>query len=130
MSLLFSSGELAEMRGAQEAHMMDEVVRMVWSSTKDALNADVSKWTDGKIIACGIDMTGGSEQRDSGKFMVTWDVRLRMPLGTAFDLRDRFRISSRFGQPTNTNIVYEIVSPAEEGPSGIVISLRKVEPSE
>jgi len=130
MSLLFSSGELAEMRATQEAHMMDEVVRMVWSSTKDVLNADVSTWTDGKIIACGIDMTGGAEERGSEKIAVTWDARLRLPLGTTFDMRDRFRISSRFGQPTNTNTVYEIASPAEEGPSGIVISLRKVEPSE
>jgi hypothetical protein len=118
------------MRQVQEDHMMDEVIRMVWSSTKDALNADVPTWTDGKSIICGIDMTGGSEQRDSAKITVTWDVRLRLPLGTAFDLRDRFRISRRFGQPTNTNTVYEIVSPAEEGPSGIVVSLRKVEPSE
>jgi hypothetical protein len=118
------------MKEVQESHMMDEVVRLVWSSEKDALNADVPTWTAGITLPCGIDMTGGSEQRDGGRIMVRWDALIRLPLGTTIDLRDRFRIASRFGQSVLSGTVYEIVSPPEEGPSGIVLTLRKVEPSE
>ena len=129
-TLTFSADELSGMKTAQEAHMMDEVVRMAWSSAKDALNADVPAWTDGIILMCGIDMTGGSEQRDGGRIVVRWDVRIRLPLGTTLDLRDRFRIKSRFGQAVLSGTVYEVITPPEEGPSGIVLNLRKVEPSE
>lgn len=121
---------LSRMQQVQESHMFDEVVRLVWSSTKDSLNADISTWTAGITLRCGIDMTGGSEQRDGGRIMVTWDAAIRLPLGTTYDMRDRFRIASRFGQPVLDGTVYEIVSPAEVGPSGIVLNLRKVEPSE
>lgn len=130
MSLLFSSGELSRMKAAQEGHMMDEVIRMVWSSAKDALNADVPAWTAGITLVCGLDMTGGSEQRDGGRIQVRWDARLRLPLGTTLDLRDRFKVKARFGKSVSNGIVYEIVSPPEEGPSGIVLNLRKVDPSE
>ena len=127
---MFMSDELSRMRATQNEYMMDEVVHLVYSSSKDALNADVPTWTAGKIISCGVDMTGGSEQRDGGMTVVRWEARLRLALGTAFDLRDRFRISTRLGQATDSATVYEIVSPAEEGVSGIVLNLRKVEPSE
>lgn len=126
----FSEARLRRMQEVQEGHMMDTVVRLVWSSAKDVLNSDAPTWTVGVTLRCGIDMTGGSEQRDGGRIMVRWDAVLRLPLGTTYDLRDRFRIASRFGQPVLNGTVYEIVSPPEEGPSGIVLSLRKVDPSE
>lgn len=127
---MFTDKELTGMMMAQETHMMDEAIRMAWSSVKDVLNADVPTWTDGRTLICGVDMTGGSEQRDGGRIVVRWDARIRLPLGTTLDLRDRFRIKSRFGSPVLSGLVYEIVSPPEEGPSGIVLNLRKVEPSE
>lgn len=130
MSLIFSSDELSRMETAQEAHMMDTVTRLVWSMAADSLNAQVPTWTTGISIPCGLDMTGGNEQRDGGRIMVQWDARIRLALGTTLDLRDRFRVSKRFGQAVLNGTVYEIVSPAEEGPSGIVLNLRKVDPSE
>lgn len=127
---IFSDDELDGMQAAQEAAMMDEVARLVWSSAKDAINADVPTWTAGATLICGLDMTGGSEQRDGGRIMVRWDARLRLPLGTTLDLRDRFMVKKRFGRASLSGLVYEIVSPQEEGPSGIVLNLRKVDPSE
>lgn len=124
------NNRLSRVRAVQKDHMFDTVVRLVWSSEKDSLNADIPTWTAGATLRCGIDMTGGSEQRDGGRIMVRWDARLRLPLGTVVDLRDRFRIVAHFGQSVLDETVYEIVSPPEEGPSGIVLNLRKVEPSE
>lgn len=128
---MFSDDELSAMQDAQEAHMMDEVIHLVWSSSKDALNADVSTWTVAAArLPCGIDMTGGNEQRDGGRTVENWNLTLRLPLGTAFDMRDRFQISKRFGRSVLNGTIYEIISPAEEGPSGIVVRCMKIDPSE
>jgi len=128
-SQFFQAKRLERFREVQEAYMMDEVIRLVWSSAKDSLNADVPTWTDEVMLICGVDMTGGSEQRDGGRIVERWDAQFRLPLGTTLDLRDRFRIKSRFGQNILNGTVYEIISPPEEGPSGIVLNLRKVDPS-
>lgn len=130
MSLMFSDAELARMKTAQEAHMMDAVTRLAWAATKDDFNADAHTWTAGAVLACGLDMTGGREERDGGRVVVYYDARLRLPLGTVLDLRDRLQVTQRFGAPVLNGTVYEIVSPLEEGPSGLQVTVRKVDPSE
>ena len=120
--------DLEMMREAQEAAMMDTCVLMRYSEVKDAINHPVPTWTDGEISICGLKSTGGNEQRGNGRTVVRWDARLRMPLNTVIDLRDRVRIVLRFGQPC-TPIVYEVSAPPEIGPSGMVVPLMKVQPS-
>ena len=55
--------------------------------------------------------------------------RLRLPLGTVIDQRDRFRVVSRYGEDADPETVYFFSGPAEIGVSGIVIPFEKVEPS-
>jgi hypothetical protein len=112
----------------QESAMMDACVLMVYSEAKDEFNHPVPTWTDGRVLTCGIDMTGGSENRQSNKTIVTWDAMLRLPLRTQFDLRDRVRMVTRFGASTDDNTVYEFAGPAQIGPSGMQVPLKKVEP--
>jgi hypothetical protein len=119
--------ELDGMQAAQESAMMDTCVLMRHSETLDELRHPVPKWTDGETSVCGLDQTGGSEQRGSNRVVVKWDARLRLPLNTVIDLRDRVRIILRFGRPC-TPIIYEVSAPPEIGPSGMVVSCMKVQP--
>lgn len=122
--------ELQRMRATQDSAMMDCVVLMPYSESKDSLNHPVPSWApDGPILNCGIDMTGGEEIWQGGKVVVTWQARIRLPLGTKFDLRDCVRVVIRYGQPTDNNTVYGFDGPAQEGPSGIVVPIKKVQPS-
>ena len=121
--------ELSRMQGAQVDAMMDACVLMTYSESLNSINHPVPAWTDGPILVCGLDMTGGQEMRSGGKVVVTWEARIRLPLGTRFDLRDRIRVALRFGQPTDNNTVYGFDGPAQEGPSGIVVPIKKVQPS-
>ncbi len=108
--------------------MMDACILMRYSTSKDALNHDVPSWTDWSMVPCGLDMSGGAEQRETQKSVVNWYAKLRLAIGTTLDIRDRIRIVVRLGEPCEP-IVYEIAAPIEIGPSGLVVSLRKVEPS-
>lgn len=126
---IFSEDELAGMQATQESAMMDTCVLMRYSEALDAINHPVPTWTDGESMLCGLDMTGGTEQRGSQRVIVRWDAVIRLPLDTVIDLRDRIRITHRFGQALASGLVYEIAGPAEIGPSGIVLPLKKVAPS-
>jgi len=123
-----SRDELDRMQTTQEAAMLDTCILMRYSETMDSMNHPVPTWTDGPVLPCGLDMTGGREQRGSQRNLVTWDARLRLPINTDLNLKDRVRIILRFGQPC-VPIVYELDGPPEQGPSGLVAPLKKVEPS-
>lgn len=126
---IFSNDELSGMQATQEAAMMDTCVLMRYSEMLDAINHPVPTWTDGPSTICGLDMTGGEEQRGSQRVVARWDATIRLPLDTVIDLRDRIRITHRFGQALASGLVYEIAGPAEIGPSGMVTPLKKVVPS-
>lgn len=122
-----SRDELEGMQETQEAAMFDTCVPMKYSEVLDSIGHPTPTWTDGDLQPCGLDMTGGREQRGSQRNLVTWDARLRLPIGSDLGLKDRVRIVLRFGRPC-TPIVYEVDGPAEQGPSGLVVPLKKVEP--
>jgi len=126
----FSADELTAMQDTQESAMMDTCVLMRYSEAMDAINHAVPTWTDGQTSECGLDMREGEERIGDGRVIVKWEARLRLPINTTLDLRDRIRITARFGSPLNTPIVYQIVSPVQQGPSGLRVKLQKVEPSE
>lgn len=128
MTNVFSREDLERMQAVQESRMLDTCVLMRYSEEKDSINHPVPTWTDGDTTICGVDQTGGSEDRGSNRTVVKWDARVRLPLNTEIDLRDRIRIILRFGRACEP-IVYEISGPPEAGPSGLVVSCMKVQPS-
>jgi hypothetical protein len=123
--------ELEDMRQVQQGAMLDTGQFLRYSETYDAMNHPRPAWTDGSITECGLEQTGGKESRrqslGNDATTVTWDARLRLPLGSVIDLRDRFRILLRYGQAC-APLVYDFAGPAKEGPSGIVIDLKLVQP--
>jgi hypothetical protein len=116
------------MRSTQEAAMMDTCMVMPQSEAVDAIGHPVESWADGALTKCGLDPTGGQELRGTDKTVVRWDARIRLPLGTAYEPKDRIKMVRRFGQICD-EIIYEIIGPADIGPSGLLLPLRKVSPS-
>jgi len=128
MSLAFSADELANMRTVQQEHMPDTGNVMPYSATEDTFGQSVETWpTDSASIACGLDMRPGSERHDADKVVLQYDATARVPIGTAIDVRDRFKITKRFGETLSTALIFEVAAPPQRGPSGLRLLLRRIE---
>jgi head-tail adaptor len=123
----FSADELADFRTSQVGHMMDTVVRQVYSATQNSYNEDVVTYTDQTAIKCGLDMRPGSERHTSNYTALEYDATMRLPITTTIDARDRLKVTKRFGETLTTALVFEIVGPVQRGPSGIRLLLKRVE---
>jgi len=125
MSLL-DARALADMRAAQADAFWDSCVLLYHSISQGETGQAVPSWpTASEAIACRLVPQGGREQRMKGNVFVTVDARLRLPLGTAIDMRDRIRITHRHGEALDTPQEYDIVGYPEEGASAITIGLHE-----
>lgn len=128
MSYQFSAAELTAMRTAQTGHMLDTGNMQPVSVSQDTFGQMVETWPSNSAdISCGLDMRPGSERHGTDKTVVQYDATARLPIGTAVDLRDKFRVTKRFGETLSTALIFEIVAPIQRGPSGIRLLLRRVE---
>ena len=124
----FTTRELDHMRETQESAMQDIGVIMTYSEAQDALNHPVPTWTDGDIVPCGLDPTGGKERSGRSGIVETWEAMIRLPLGKSIGQRDRIRILERYGEGESSAITYEIAGSIQQGPSGIEVPVNRVVP--
>ena len=98
------------------------------TATDDTFGQQVETWpTNSASIACGLDMRPGYERHGIEKTVVEYDATVRVPITTTVDMRDRFRVTKRFGETLATALVFDIVAPAQRGPSGIRLLLKRIE---
>jgi len=124
----FSADELTGMRTAQTDHMMDSVVRQVYSATQNPMNEDVVTYTDAAVQDCGLDMRPGAERHSANYTALEYDATMRLAITATIDARDRMKVTKRFGETLSTALVFEIVGPVQRGPSGIRLLLKRIEP--
>ena len=125
---MLSAADLAFMRTVQIDHMPDTGNVQSVSATQDAFGQMVETWpTNSADIACGLDMRPGSERHGKDKTVIEYDATVRLAITTSVDLRDKFRVTKRFGETLSTALVFEIISPVQRGPSGIRLLLRRIE---
>ena len=128
MDYQFSDTELEGLRTAQDGHMLDTGNIQPVSTSADSFGQVVETWpTNSASIACGLDMRPGSERHGTENTITTYDATVRLPVDTTFDMRDKFRITKRFGETLTTPLVFAFVSPIQRGPSGIRAMLQRVE---
>ncbi len=127
LDFAFTDADLESMRDMQDAHMLDTGLVQAVTVTGDTFGQQVESWTDGSAIACGLDMRPGSERHGTDKTLIEYDATVRLPVSTTVDLRDRFKVTKRFGETLTTALVFDIVSPIQRGPSGIRLMLRRRE---
>lgn len=123
----FVAADLTALREAQDGHMLDTGNLQPITVTADTFGQQVETWpSNSTAIACGLDMRPGSERHGIEKTVVEYDATVRLPLSTAPDLRDRFRVTKRFGETLGTSLVFNIVAPIQRGPSGVRLLLKRV----
>ena len=122
----FSTAELAAMQATQESAMMDTCVVLEYSAgTADEYGYPDPAWNAGLSYACGLDGGGRRELLDEAQ-VVEYDAVLRLPIDAEVEQVDRIRITHRFGVELDTSVDYEIVAEPRRGPSGLLVTIRKV----
>lgn len=126
----FTSTELSRMRSTQESAMQDVCRIGAYRGSTDGYgNPDTSSpetlWTYGEEQVCGLEHARPRETQASGDVPLI-DARLRLPIDTTIDERDRIRIEQRYGEALSGAQVFEIVGPVKRGPSGLVLGLRLI----
>src|SRR5688500_2029210 len=97
MSLIFSRGELADMRDVQEAHMMDSCLIAEPTITTDADNVpeESFNWNDATQSICGFNASPSKELLDQ---VPSSEAVVRLPIDTDISNGARVRITKRFGE--------------------------------
>lgn len=121
----FTLGELDRMQSTQVGAMQDTCVIRSYSASQDSWGNPSVSYTGGAALACGFQHISPDEVQESGD-VPRVDGRVRLPLGTELDERDRVRITHRYGVELSSPETYEVVGPARRGPSGLYVDLRLV----
>lgn len=106
--------------------MQDTCLILAYSATSDDYGNPDPTYTAGSALACGFEPVRPRELQESGEVPVI-DARLRLPIGTTLDERDRMRMTKRYGETLSPAEDFEIVGPVMRGPSGLVVGLRLVD---
>ena len=122
----FTTTELDRMQSTQESAMMCTCTVGAYSSTPDSYGNPSPSYAYGTAIACGVQHIGPKEEQASGEVPVI-NAKLRLPIDTVLDERDRIKVTHRFGAAPSTAQVFEIEGPPRRGPSGLVVDVRVVD---
>jgi hypothetical protein len=131
----FGSAELSRLQSTQESAMQDRAVRLMYQETADDYgNPSPHYQTMGgeefpldfpaayADLICGLEHLNPEEMQNTGE-VPRITARLRLPIDTVIDERDRIQMTHRYGVPLDTEQVFEIVGPVRRGPSGLVLDL-------
>ena len=114
------------MRSTQDGAMQDVCRVGAYTSVDDAYNLPSVTYVYGAEVICGLDLMSPTEQQASGEVPAI-NAKLRLPIGTTIDERDRIRIEQRYNEELDTPLVFEIEGPVDRGPSGIRLDVRIVD---
>lgn len=118
--------QLQHFQERQAASLMDTCHHLVYSESQNAINEVVATYTENNTdVPCGLKQSGNERSRKNDT-VVQYDATIRLTLSERWNVRDRIKITKRFGVALATPLTYDIVSPAQEGPSGLQYLLRKV----
>jgi hypothetical protein len=122
----FATAELTRMQATQDAAMQDTCIVMAYSGgAEDDYGMPLpAVYTAGETLACGLN-TNPRREAMTGAQVAMVDARLRVPIDTVLDVRDRLRITHRFGVAI-TDETYEILGVPRRGPSGLLVDLKRV----
>jgi len=123
----FTTTEIDRLQNAQEAAMQDLCVRLVYSADADDYGNPAPTYSTGAnvALACGLEHVSPAEVQSTGAVPVI-DARLRLPVDTVLDERDRIRVTYRYGEAMTSPQDFEIIGPVRRGPSGLVLDLKLV----
>lgn len=122
----FSTAELGGLQAAQESAMQDTCIILEFEpGSADDYGIPDPVWNAGESYDCGLD--GRARREYMGEAQVEeYDAILRLPIDAEVEQTDRIRITHRFGVELDDSVDYEIVAAPRRGPSGLLVTLKKV----
>jgi hypothetical protein len=127
MTSPFSAADLAAMRETAQACFHDEcriADRRTVKSGSGALIPSDPSWGD--PVACSFDVRPGSKASLTDHTVLQYDATVRLPAGTEVWTSGWIKRSKRFGVACD-GPVYEVMGPAQEGPSATRFLLKRIE---
>ena len=122
-----TAAELAAMQTAQEGHFFDTMIPQVYSRTFNAVGEPVVTFTDGAATDCGVDLRPGSERHTGDNTLTAYDATIRVAWDSTLNTKDRVKVTHRFGTALAVALVFDVVAPLQQGPSGSRFALRRIE---
>lgn len=125
--LRFSDKQLEFMQRVQESRMPDRcTVRYPTAQGVDGYNVPVMGEQE-FYTQCGYDASGGREVADGSETVVA-DAVIRLPLAVLPYLSKlgKVEVTERHGRRVDPPMVFEMIGDPDEGPSGVVLALRRV----
>lgn len=104
-----SSTELSRMRSHAEETFQDTcVIQDYTAGAVDGLNQKAETWPDGSTVSCGLRILKHREVLENSETELI-DARIRLPIGTSLDHRDKIKVTHRFGTALATPLIFRIV---------------------
>lgn len=103
--------------------MQDTCRILAYSASSDGYGNPDPSYTPGAATPCGVEHVDPREVAGTGEVPLI-DARIRLPLETALDERDRIQVTHRYGEELTSAQVFEIAGPVKRGPSGLVVEAR------
>ena len=124
MSLMFSRGELDDMRDVQESYMMDTCLIAEPTKTTNESNLPVVSfdWEEAEVSICGLNPNPSQELLDQ---VPESQAVIRLPMDTVISNEAYIRITKRFGESIDA-VTYQAIGAPRQGPSGLLLWLKKV----
>lgn len=134
MSNAISPSQLRQMRRSNTERMMDRVVIINYTVSKDATGQEIKTYTDDLTIDCGFGFSpfkfrsrelGTLGAEESSEILVR--ARVSIEHQDRINTTTRLRLTHRYGVKLATPQTYEVQGFNEVGPSGMVINLKRVQ---
>jgi len=123
----FSPDDMAMMQEAQTGHMQDTCRILVYQAgERTGYGKRQPVYSDGPTIECGLSFPSRQYEAPGGSQFPLTEARLRVPFGTAIKPSDRILVTHRFGIMKTTPERFEVIGLAGQGPSGILLNLKRV----
>lgn len=113
---------------AYEAAMLDTCVVLRFSAAEDACGVPVATYTESAPTPCLLGQMPAKERFRPDATMSEVVARLRLPLGTALERRDRVRITHLGGRLLETPLEYAVNGVPRELPALLAVDLAEVRP--
>ena len=118
--------ELSRLQSHQQESLNDTcVIHSYADGSADTYGLPAADYTEGSAIACGYKSRSSREVQEGNETVIV-DAVVRLPSGTAITSKDRVEITKRFGTAIDPTLLFYVVGQPAAGPSGIVVSLRRV----
>ena len=124
--MVLTSGQLTQMRTSQADLMGDTCQIGTYSAgTADSHGYVPGAYTYATAIDCGLEWKGANEEHTELMNVSNADAMLRVPHTTAINIRDRVKLTKRYGTDI-TDLVFEVESIVRRGPTASLVMLRRV----